>query len=59
MLLLFIYFEFPGIIWPNLAMPQALVYVSYILPQTFAADAARAILFRGKHTFYVHAGCIL
>ena len=43
-------FNFSGIIWPIQAMPQALTYFSVILPQTYAAESLRAILFRGKYT---------
>ncbi|XP_072049228.1 ABC transporter G family member 20-like [Amphiura filiformis] len=36
-----------GIIWPIQAMPKGLSYISVILPQTYASEALRAILFRG------------
>jgi len=36
-----------GILWPLEAMPVALRYISYALPQTLACEAMRAILLRG------------
>jgi ABC-type multidrug transport system permease subunit len=38
---------FKGILWPLEAMPTALRYISYTLPQTCACEAMRAILLRG------------
>ena len=38
---------FLGILWPLEAMPDALRYISYTLPQTCACEAMRAILLRG------------
>nr|XP_053640391.1 ABC transporter G family member 20-like [Cherax quadricarinatus] len=36
-----------GIIWPVQGIPIVLRYVSYILPQTYACEAIRAILYKG------------
>ncbi|XP_071536858.1 ABC transporter G family member 20 [Panulirus ornatus] len=36
-----------GIVWPIQAIPIALRYVSLILPQTYACEAIRAILYKG------------
>ena len=44
-------FLFSGIIWPIQAMPKALSYISLVLPQTYASEALRAVLFRGMLYF--------
>ena len=36
-----------GIIWPISAVPKPLIYVSYALPSTWAAEALRSIFGRG------------
>ncbi|XP_050708536.1 ABC transporter G family member 20-like isoform X1 [Eriocheir sinensis] len=36
-----------GIVWPIQGIPVALRYVSYILPQTYACEAIRAVLYKG------------
>nr|XP_045625785.1 ABC transporter G family member 20-like [Procambarus clarkii] len=36
-----------GIVWPVQGIPVALRYVSYILPQTYACEAIRAVLYKG------------
>ncbi|XP_076032357.1 ABC-type transporter snustorr [Oratosquilla oratoria] len=41
-----------GIVWPIEGMPRVLRYISYILPQTYACDAIRAILYRGWDITY-------
>ncbi|XP_023241752.1 ABC transporter G family member 23-like [Centruroides sculpturatus] len=40
-------FFLSGIVWPVEAMPYALRYVSYTMPQTFAAEAMRSLFARG------------
>lgn len=41
-----------GIVWPIEGIPKALRYVSYILPQTYACEAIRAILYKGWDITY-------
>ena len=37
-----------GIIWPLEGMPKVIRYISYGLPTTYAAEAMRSIMGRGK-----------
>jgi ABC-type multidrug transport system permease subunit len=37
-----------GVIWPIEGMPVVLRYISYCLPTTYAAEAMRSIMERGK-----------
>ncbi|KAK7080025.1 hypothetical protein SK128_016282 [Halocaridina rubra] len=50
-----------GIVWPVEGMPDALRYISLVLPQTYACDAIRAILYRGWNITYwtVYMGYIV
>ncbi|KAF2369151.1 ABC-2 type transporter [Trinorchestia longiramus] len=50
-----------GIVWPVQGMPTALRYISYALPQTYACDSIRAILYRGWDLSYleVYLGYII
>lgn len=50
-----------GIVWPVQGIPVALRYVSYILPQTYACDAIRAVLYKGWDITYptVYIGYII
>ncbi|XP_042891454.1 ABC transporter G family member 20-like [Penaeus japonicus] len=50
-----------GIVWPVQGIPVALRYVSYILPQTYACDAIRAVLYKGWDITYptVYLGYII
>ncbi|XP_063608596.1 ABC transporter G family member 20-like [Penaeus indicus] len=50
-----------GIVWPVQGIPIALRYVSYILPQTYACDAIRAVLYKGWDITYptVYLGYII
>ena len=41
-------FHSPGIIWPLEGMPKVVRYISYALPTTYAAEAMRSIMGRGK-----------
>ncbi|KAK3868440.1 hypothetical protein Pcinc_026167 [Petrolisthes cinctipes] len=41
-----------GIVWPIEGMPTGLRYVSYILPQTYACNSIRAILYKGWDITY-------
>ncbi|KAG7177683.1 ABC transporter G family member 20-like [Homarus americanus] len=41
-----------GIVWPVQGIPVALRYVSYALPQTYACEAIRAILYKGWDITY-------
>ncbi|KAA0191544.1 hypothetical protein HAZT_HAZT004598, partial [Hyalella azteca] len=41
-----------GIVWPVQGMPIGLQYISYALPQTYACDSIRAILYRGWNLTY-------
>ncbi|KAK8406150.1 hypothetical protein O3P69_007102 [Scylla paramamosain] len=41
-----------GIVWPIQGIPVALRYVSYVLPQTYACEAIRAILYKGWDITY-------
>jgi len=41
-----------GILWPLEAMPVALRYIAYTLPQTCACEAMRAILLRGWDLYH-------
>lgn len=41
-----------GIVWPIQGMPKGLQYISYLLPQTYACDSIRAILYRGWNITY-------
>ncbi|XP_067144157.1 LOW QUALITY PROTEIN: ABC transporter G family member 23-like [Centruroides vittatus] len=40
-------FFLSGIVWPVEAMPYALRYISYTMPQTYAAEAMRSLFARG------------
>lgn len=42
-----------GIIWPIESMPNYLRYISYVVPQTWATDALRALLSRGWDITYM------
>ncbi|XP_077995446.1 ABC transporter G family member 20-like [Glandiceps talaboti] len=42
-----------GLIWPLEAIPYPLRYLSYCLPQTFATEALRCIMFRGWGLAYL------
>ncbi|MPC29718.1 ABC transporter G family member 20 [Portunus trituberculatus] len=41
-----------GIVWPIQGIPVALRYVSYVLPQTYACEAIRAVLYKGWDITY-------
>ncbi|EGD77792.1 hypothetical protein PTSG_08882 [Salpingoeca rosetta] len=36
-----------GVLWPLQAIPQWLLYISYIMPTTWAAEAMRSLMLRG------------
>ncbi|GAB6022337.1 hypothetical protein CHUAL_006458 [Chamberlinius hualienensis] len=42
-----------GIIWPIESMPSYLRYISYVVPQTYATEALRALLSRGWDITYM------
>ncbi|XP_068207094.1 ABC transporter G family member 20-like [Palaemon carinicauda] len=50
-----------GIVWPVEGMPTALRYIAILLPQTYACDAIRAVLYRGWDITYstVYLGYII
>lgn len=50
-----------GIVWPVEGMPTALRYIAIVLPQTYACDAIRAVLYRGWDITYstVYLGYII
>lgn len=41
---------FSGIIWPIQAIPYPLYYIALALPQTYAAEALRAVMSKGEIT---------
>lgn len=45
---------YSGIIWPVECIPYPLRYISLALPQTYASEALRCIMYRGEATTTQH-----
>lgn len=46
---------FSGIIWPVECIPYPLRYISLALPQTYASEALRCIMYRGEAPLTQHS----
>lgn len=44
---------YAGIIWPVECIPYPLRYLSLVLPQTYASEALRCIMYRGNEHVHV------